>query len=140
MAWFIVAGSIGFAVDAWLLLQLAAQGWTPLQARLMSFLGAVIVTWLINRRSAFGDRRAQQAGAAAGEYSRYLIAQSLGAGINLAIFALTLWLWPALHDHLIVPLALGSICALFFNYGAMHCYVFPRPASTLAKNTPKQAA
>lgn len=143
LAQFIVAGGIGFAVDAFLLLQLAAQGWTPFSARLVSFLGAVSVTWLINRRGAFGDRRAQQAGAAAGEYSRYLIAQSLGAGINLAVFAVTLWLLPSLREQLILPLAVGSICALFFNYAAMHCYVFPQrttSATPLTKNGPKQPA
>jgi putative flippase GtrA len=92
-----------------------------------------------HRRSAFGDRRAHRPGAAAGEYSRYLIAQTLGAGINLVVFAVTLWLVPTLREHLMLPLALGSICALFFNYGAMQCYVFPQRAAS-TNDGPKQPA
>lgn len=124
---FIVAGGVGFGMDAAILLLLTElDGWQPLRARLASFLGAVSVTWLINRHYTFGDRSARQTRTTASEYSRYVLTQSVGAAINLAVFALALWLLPGLRSHLIVPLALGSACALCFNYGAMHSYVFPR--------------
>src|SRR5689334_11595288 len=47
---FIVAGTLGFAVDAAVLTALVTSAhWLPLRARLVSFLLAVSATWLINR-------------------------------------------------------------------------------------------
>lgn len=128
---FIVVGSIGFAVDATVLLILTAlAGWQPLWARLVSFMGAVTVTWLINRRFTFADRRALRACTSANEYLRYVLTQSVGAAINFAVFGVALWVLPALRMHLLIPLALGSICALCFNYLAMLHLVFPRRVPT----------
>lgn len=124
---FVVVGGIGFVVDAAILLALTNMlAWQPVPARVASFLGAVSVTWLMNRYFTFADRRALQARASAGEYARYLLTQSLGAAINLLVFWLALLVMPTLHQHLLVPLAMGSACGLVFNYSVMHHLVFPR--------------
>ncbi len=128
---FVVVGSIGFAVDATILLALTAlAGWQPLEARIVSFMAAVTVTWLLNRNATFSDRRALRATTSANEYVRYVLTQSIGAAINLAVFGIALWMLPALRMHLLVPLALGSIFALCFNYLALLHLVFPRRVST----------
>lgn len=127
---FIIAGGIGFGVDAAILMALTEfAGWPPMRARVVSFIGAVSVTWLLNRYLAFADRRALQAATSASEYARYVLTQSMGAAVNLAVFALALWSLPELRAHLLVPLALGSACALCCNYIAMHYLVFPHRAS-----------
>lgn len=128
---FIVVGSIGFAVDATILLALTVlAGWQPLEARVVSFMVAVTVTWLINRHVTFADRRALRANASTNEYMRYVLTQSVGAAINLTVFGIALWMLPASRVHLLAPLALGSICALCFNYLALLHLVFPSRVPT----------
>ncbi|MGC3982925.1 MAG: GtrA family protein [Steroidobacteraceae bacterium] len=122
---FVLAGGIGFVTDAILLTLLTRYaGWSPLHARLLSFLGAVSVTWLINRYYAFADRRAKHGLATAKEYWRYVITQSAGASINFAVFAMMLWLMPGLSAYPVVPLAVASVCALIINYYFMKNLVF----------------
>lgn len=118
-------------VDAAILLALTRwANWQPLPARVISFLGAVTVTWWINRHFAFDDRRARELNTAVVEYWRYLISQSMGALLNLGIFAAALWLQPAWKTQPIWALAIASACALFFNYYVMGRFVFThRPVS-----------
>lgn len=121
---FMVAGGIGFIVDATVLSLLTQwAGWHPLRARLVSFLSAVTVTWLINRRYTFADQRPQQR-RTANEYSRYLFVQGLGAALNYAVFAAAILSVPVLQNHPVLPLALGSGVAMFFNYFALQRWVF----------------
>lgn len=129
---FLLVGGLGFVVDAAILLALTNMfAWQAVPARIASFLGAVSVTWLMNRYSTFADRRALHPRASAGEYARYLLTQSMGAAINLLVFWLALWFMPVLHEHLLLPLALGSACGLVFNYSVMHHLVFPRRTENL---------
>jgi putative flippase GtrA len=124
---YVVAGGLGFAVDATTLVMLTSVfKWQPISARLLSFMVAVTATWWINRRYAFSDRRAATRRTSSDEYLRYLTTQSFGAGISLLIFVALLWRWPVLQSMLIVPLAIGSICALCFNFYIMDRFVFPR--------------
>lgn len=129
IARFVAAGGVGFAVDAGILMLLVRAGYSPVVARIPSFATAVTITWLINRHFAFADRRAPKAAGAAGEYSRYVLSQLLGALLNLGIFAATLWLHPSWRTQPVLALALASACAMVFNYLAMHGFVFTHRAA-----------
>lgn len=125
---FIIVGGIGFVVDAAILTALTSwAGWDALRARGVSFLGAVTITWWLNRGYTFAARRARLA-RVAGEYPRYLLAQCLGAALNYAVFAAAIVLLPSLRAYPVAPLIFGSAVAMFFNYFAMQRFVFPAVA------------
>lgn len=122
---FIVVGGIGFVIDAAVLSWLVhAMEWRPLRARIVSFFAAVTATWAINRRYTFADRRSYRAPQ---EYSRYIATQTLGAVLNYAVFAAAILMLPVIAHYPVLPLALGSGVAMFFNYFAMQRWVFATP-------------
>ncbi len=118
---FAAVGSVGFALDAGLLSLLMAAGWSVLQARTVSFLVAVSCTWAINRVWTFRDRRSAVRG---GSYALYVLAQLLGAGINLGCFFVLIQLWPVLLHVPVVPLGVGALVSLAFNFGCTTLFVF----------------
>lgn len=120
-----VAGGIGFCVDAAVLYLLVfAGGVSPFVARVFSFLVAVCATWWVNRTFTFRGNRAHPVRQ---EYLRYLGVQTAGAALNYGVFAATLLLQPQWHAAPVVPLALGSLVAMAFNYAGSRWYVFAPP-------------
>lgn len=116
-----MVGVVGFVLDAGLLSLLMASGWSVLQARTVSFLVAVSGTWLINRAWTFRDRRSV---VRAGSYVLYVMVQLLGAGINLGCFFVLIERWPALLEVPVVPLGVGALVSLAFNFGCATLFVF----------------
>ena len=113
-AWFVLAGVVGFAIDATILsFLMGPAAWEPLPARTVSFAAAVTATWLINRHRAFAGRPRPDT---ARELAGYFAIQTIGAAINFGIFLLCLTAWPRLTAVPVVPLAIGSAFALFFNF------------------------
>lgn len=111
---FIAAGCIGFAVDALLLTAIVhLTGWAPWQARIPSFLTAVATTWLLNRRYAFAGRGLQRDTV---EAVLYAAIQVGGALLNFAVFSVCLWRFPRLDTMLVMPLAIGAVAGLAFNF------------------------
>lgn len=111
---FIAVGCIGFAVDASLLTAIVEfTGWAPWQARIPSFISAVATTWLLNRRYAFAGRGMQRDTVEAVFYGAIQLG---GAVLNFAVFTICLWRAPHLRTMLIVPLAIGAIAGLAFNF------------------------
>lgn len=111
---FAAVGSIGFLIEAIILTaltQLAA--WSPWQARIPSFLTAVLVTWALNRRHTFAQRGLQRRTVEAFFYSAI---QGGGAAINLFIFGACLALAPDLGAVPVIPLAIGAVGGLAFNF------------------------
>jgi len=96
----------------------------PWQARICSFLPAVLVTWLLNRRHTFAGRGLRRAPA---EAIAYVAIQTIGAGINFGTFILFLAWMPQLRTLAFVPLAVGSAVALFFNYTTSSLLLYSRP-------------
>ncbi|MEW9304757.1 GtrA family protein [Labrys neptuniae] len=113
---FALAGFVGFAFDAGILTILVNLGLDARLARLASFAGAVVVTWLINRSLAFGDRAGSDIAA---EFLRYLSASALAALINLGTFMALVTLggpfarWPVLAVAIAVAL---SMTLNFWSY------------------------
>jgi putative flippase GtrA len=109
-----IVGTIGFIVDAFILLLLVHIFDLTIElSRLFSFSIAVFVTWLINRSFTFSkntnfDKKK--------EYCLYFILQTIGALINYIIFIVLVNNYTFFEIYLIIPLAIASIIAMFFNY------------------------
>jgi putative flippase GtrA len=117
-------GAVGFIVDAGILSLLAQKlGVNVYLARVTSFLAAVFVTWLLNRTWVFKTTKGQ-AGGKKREYISYFAVQSVGALLNLGVFATLVASHAALRAYPVVPLAAGSIVGMFFNYAGAHFWVF----------------
>ena len=111
---FALIGGIGFLIEAVLLSVLTKfGGWTPWQARVPSFLTAVLVTWALNRRLTFRGRQMQRSST---EAALYVGIQTCGALINLAVFGVVLHFVPRLVAQPVIPLACGAVAGFAFNF------------------------
>ena len=121
-----IVGAVGFLVDGGLLTLLSqTYGVNVYASRLFSFLVATIVTWLLNRSMVFNGAIAYT-GNKRHEYGRYFLVQIGGAVVNLGIFSMLITVFPALHSIPIVPLAVGAIFGLIFNYSGARYWVFKK--------------
>lgn len=127
---FAMVGGIGFAVDGGVLTYLANQeGFDVYLSRGVSFPSATLVTWALNRSFTFRlGKTKTTARERIREYARYFLVQSVGALINLAVFAGLLFGYPEFERNPIVPLATGSIVAMFFNFASSKSFAFRRRA------------
>ena len=119
---FVIAATAGFIIDAGVVTLLVRWlAWGPWQGRFVSFPLAVTATWWLNRRYAFrgtgsADRRI--------EYAAWWAIQLAGAVLNFGIYGLCLHLWPALARALFVPVAIGGIAAMLFNFAVARSTVY----------------
>lgn len=121
---FLAVGSVGFVVEAVILTTLTLHaGWSPWQARIPSFLTAVLITWALNRRHTFADRGLQRRST---EAFFYTAIQGGGAVINLGIFGACLALSPSLARVPVIPLAIGAIGGFAFNYVLSSKWLYSR--------------
>ncbi len=121
---FLAVGGIGFVVEAAILTSLTLHaGWSPWQARIPSFLTAVLITWALNRRHTFPDRGLQRRST---EAFLYTAIQGGGAVINLGIFGACLLLAPDLAKLPVIPLAIGAIGGFAFNYALSSKWLYSR--------------
>ena len=124
---FLLVGGIGFLVDATVLTVLTHfAGWTPWQARAVSFPAAVLVTWGLNRRYTFKGRGPERTSV---EALLYFGIQTLGAIINLAVFSACLARFPQLRSVPALALAAGSIAALACNFALSNYALYARRRS-----------
>jgi len=111
---FSIAGGAGFVVDtAVLYLLKGALG--PYFARVISFLAAVAMTWLINRSFAFKDQVAAHIPIWR-EFLNYLGAMILGGAVNYAIYAALVATVPLVAEHLILGVAAGVAGGMIVNF------------------------
>jgi putative flippase GtrA len=125
LLWFAVAGGAGFLVDGGVLTGLIWLGCDPRPARLLSFLAAMVTTWLINRTHTFADRSGRPT---LREFLRYAAASMFASSVNLGVyFALVSWggpfrIWPVL------ALAIATGLAMVINFLSYLKVVFaPKP-------------
>jgi putative flippase GtrA len=119
---FLVVGGVGFVVDAGLLaigISLLSLG--PRVSRVMSFLAAVLATWLLNRSFTFADRASEQR---AGELLRYVVTSGVSACLNLGGYFLALMALPDVVLAPYVALALGGAAGLVSNFTLYRLVVF----------------
>lgn len=124
---FLAVGTVGFIVDASIVTALMlAANWPAVPARVVSMGTAITVTWMLNRRFAFPERRFPRHL----EYAGYVGIQLAGAALNLAVFVACLNAWPGLARWPVVPQSAGSVLALFFNFVAARRILYaPRESS-----------
>jgi len=110
-----IIGTVGFIVDASVLLYLVhIENFSIIFSRIISFIIAVFATWILNRYFTFSNKTKDNSKSK--EYIEYLSIQTIGAGLNFLIFIGLIYLFEPLKDILIIPLAIASIIAMFFNY------------------------
>ena len=126
---FLLVGAVGFGIDGGLLSWLLGQGWPIVQARSVSFLAAVSVTWWLNRTWTFRDPHKSTPRR---EYLLYFVTQVGGALINLLVFFALVHAFETLRLMPLIPLAAGAVVAVAFNYSISRLVVF-RTSSALIK-------
>ncbi|XOB62611.1 GtrA family protein [Campylobacterota bacterium DY0563] len=116
-----IVGSIGFCIDAIILLLCVNIFEIEVHiARVLSFSLAVFTTWLLNRiftfqRSKYGKKR---------EYFYYFTIQSIGAILNYIIFIILVKNNIFFEQYLVFALAVASFVAMFFNFIILQKKVF----------------
>ncbi len=120
---FVLAGAVGFVVDAGVLYAALAAGLGYYSGRTVSFLVAVVITWLINRNWTFEARPTRPTLA---EFGRYFAAMSLGGAVNYATYAIVVGLLPIAAWLPLAAVAAGSIAGLGVNFATARHWVFRR--------------
>lgn len=117
-------GAVGFAVDGGILSVLVQVCHIDVYlSRAVSFVTAVFTTWLLNRIWVFKQKKPSQRRVHR-EYLSYFFVQTIGALLNLGVFVALIHTFPTFRSHPIVPLAVGSVCAMCFNYSGSYRWVF----------------
>jgi len=124
---FCAVGGVGFVVDGGLLtLLMEVFGLGPYSARVVSFLSAATVTWLLHRNFTFrrteGSRRRQ--------WVRFLAVNGIGAVLNYGVYAACVAFAPHPVSVPQVALVVGAALALGFNYLSSRFYVFAAAPET----------
>jgi putative flippase GtrA len=113
LIWFCVVGSIGFVVDA--VTVVATHDWLVVYgARVLSFVVAVTVTWLLNRQFTFKGREAGVG--ILREYARYFGLMIAGGIVNYATYSLLAWQLDQSPLRLVMYVGAGSVAGLLVNY------------------------
>lgn len=127
---FAAVGVIGFAVDVTVLyLGLSIAGLDPYAARGCSYVAAASLTWFLNRRITFADRRSEAAGT---EWAKFVLLNSVGGLLNYGAYAAFIHyagssgLLPAMGD------ALGSLAGLLANFALSRQVVFRKAPRAVA--------
>ena len=121
LAWFVVAGGTGFAVDAGVLsLLLAFTPIGPFLARAIAIAVAMAATWALHRTFTFGrsDRPLVEEGV------RYGSVGLLSAVVNYALYSALLVSIPELRP--LAALLLASFAAMAFSFFGYARFVFRR--------------
>lgn len=119
-----LVGAIGFVIDGGILTVLSQRfGVNIYLSRLCSFTMATLGTWILNRTLVF---KAQELDAQnkRQEYGKYLLVQIGGALLNLGVFSALIKAVPSLETIPVVPLAIGAVFGMLFNYSGSRYWVF----------------
>lgn len=105
-------GAIGFLIDTGILLLLVNYNCNPYIARLVSFTIAATFTWGLNRSFTFNTQRKPTSL----EWHHYLAIMAVGAFINNAAYAVTIFLIGHGTWQYVTGIMLGAILSLLFNF------------------------
>ena len=127
LARFAAVGVVGFVVDAGILWIALRAGLGYFAGRAVSFLGAVLATWLINRRFTF---QTNARGSLWTEWWRYLSAMSLGGCINYAAYSAVVFAAPHMPALPFLAVGAGSLAGLAVNFASAKWWVFRQRQSS----------
>lgn len=123
---FLVAGLSAMAVDAGLLEALTRfAGLGPLAARPISILGAMVVSWAINRRVTF----AVAAAPSWAEFARFAVASAASISVNYLVFAAILAVFPGIRAYPSVAIVPASMVSMFVSYVGFRFGAFRSPSA-----------
>ena len=125
---FAVIGTLGVPVDMgglWVLLN-AVHAPYPI-ARPISWIIAATFTWTGNRYFTFGARRAKGLSASFREWRRFIAANMVGGGINIALSISLRTFAPAPVNNPYLAVAIGTLVGLIFNFTLSSKLVFKGP-------------
>jgi putative flippase GtrA len=122
LARFTAVGALGFLVDSGVLYAGLAVGLNLYSGRLASFLAAASFTWYLNRRFTFQSTTNRYVK----EWSRYLLANTLGGVANLGVYALLVAKMAVVAAMPVLAVAAGSATGLIFNFALSQTLVFGR--------------
>ncbi len=123
---FAVSGVSGFVVDTVVLYSLAPL-MGPFYARILSFLAAVLTTWLVNRALAFRNRSSELSKRS--EFARYLMLMLIGGVINYAAYSALVLYSPLVRHYLVLGVAAGSLAGMVVNYLSSRFLIYRFPSS-----------
>jgi len=119
---FCAVGTVGFIIDAGVLqILVGLLGMDPYGSRVISFLTAATVTWLLNRRYTF---TAEEDARLHRQWVRYISINAFGGGLNYLVYALCVSQFALVHRYLFLGVAAGSVVGLLVNYTASKYLVF----------------
>nr|BCN22392.1 hypothetical protein [Vibrio mimicus] len=117
---FLFAGAIGFLVDC-ISMYILLYYIGPFLAKIVSFLLAVITTWLINRKFTFGREKRRSISK---EFFLYLSSMLFGGAVNFLVFSLFILIYGSENRGLFIAMCLGTVSALCLNYFSSSRIVF----------------
>ncbi len=120
---FLVSGTIGFITDSAILhVLIYAFGMGDITARICSFLVAVHVTWLCNRRLTFAILTAPTWS----EYRGYMLSNTAIAALNILLYSIFLQFIPACWYRHLLAVSMATGITMFINFSWMKFMVFRR--------------
>lgn len=123
-----MTGAAGYVVDSLVLYLMMALGMGFLRGRLVSFVCAVVVTFLLNRRYTFAAQL-QTAGVRPPlwqEFGLYLAAMAFGGLLNLATYWFVVTSVPHFPALFALAVAAGSLVGMVVNFASAKWWVFAR--------------
>ncbi|MDR2214056.1 MAG: GtrA family protein, partial [Pseudomonadales bacterium] len=122
-----MSGVAGYIVDSLVLYALLALGMGFMRGRLLSFVCAVAVTFLLNRRYTFAEQINNSPGLRPPlwlEFGRYFAAMGFGGLLNLATYWLVLLVIPPFPALFALAVAAGSLTGMVVNFVSAKWWVF----------------
>jgi putative flippase GtrA len=124
---FAMSGVAGYIVDSIVLYTVMALGMGFLRGRLVSFVCAVIATFILNRRYTFAEQLRSAPGLRPPlwlEFGRYIAAMALGGLLNLATYWFVLRVTPHFPALFALAVAAGSLVGMGVNFASAKWWVF----------------
>src|SRR5690554_5699251 len=120
---FAVAGVIGLLVDI-AVLYAVRDAIGPFYGRAMSFLAAVLATWLVNRAFTFRGRSSGLSRKR--EFTAYLTLMLAGGAVNYAAYSALVLGSATVRHHLFLGVAAGSLAGMAVNFLTSKYLLFRR--------------
>lgn len=117
-----VVGTLGFLVDAGVLMVMIALGLGPYAGRVISYVAAASATFALNRAWTFRERRGT--GRVAAQWTRFLLVNLIGFAANYGTYALLLAAVPLVARQPVLGVAAGSVAGMFLNFALSRRLVF----------------
>lgn len=118
---FAIAGGTGFLVDAGVLYAALACGLGPFWGRALSYICAIVTTWLINRTITFRPPEGRSVWL---EFMHYLASTSVGAVANYGVYSAAILLLPRAAWAPLLAVCAGVGVGMVFNFVGAKFWVY----------------